>query len=65
MALKERLNTSLILVYPDFSIPFTLYTDASGDSISFNITQNQHGHECAILYGGRNFSDIEKNYSIT
>ena len=65
MTLKERLTTSPVLVYPDFSIPFTLYTDASGDSIGFNLTQNQHGHERAVLYGGRNFSDTEKKYSIT
>ena len=65
MTLKERLTTSPVLVYPDFSIPFTLYTDASGDSIGFNLTHNQHGHERAVLYGGRNFSDTEKKYSIT
>ena len=64
-SLKERLTTSPILVYPDFSIPFTLYTDASGDSIGFNLTQNQHGHERAVLYGGQNFLDTEKKYSTT
>ena len=52
MTLKERLTMTPILVYPDFSIPFTLYADASGDSIGFNLTQIQHGHECAIFYGG-------------
>ena len=65
MALKERLTTAPILVYPDFSIPFTLYTDASGDSIGFNLTQIQHGQERAIVYGGRNFSDTEKKCSVT
>ena len=53
------------MVYPDFSILFTLYTDASGDSIGFNLTQNHHGHGRSILYGGRNFSDTEKKYSVT
>ena len=38
MALKERLTAAPILVYPDFSILFTLYTDASGNSIGFNLT---------------------------
>ena len=65
MALKERLTTSPILVYPDFSILFTLYTDASGDSIGFNLTQNQHGHERVILYGVQNFLDTEKKYCVT
>ena len=64
MALKERLTIAPILVYPDFSIPFTLYTDASGDSIGFNLTQIRHGRERAIVYGRRNFSDIEKKYSV-
>ena len=65
MALKEWLTTAPILAYPDFSIPFALYTDASGDSIGFNLTQVQHGWERLIVYGGRNFSDTEKNYSAT
>ena len=43
LGLKERLTTAPILAYPDFSIPFTLYTDTSGDSIGFNLTQVQHG----------------------
>ena len=60
LALKGRLTTAAILVYPDFSIPFTLYINASGDSIGFNLTQIQHGKERAIVYGGRNFSDTEK-----
>ena len=43
MTLKERLTTAPILAYPDFSTPFALYTDASGDSIGFNLTQAQPG----------------------
>ena len=65
VALKERLTTTLILVYAGFDIPFTLYTDASGESIGFNLTQIQNDRERAIVYGGINFSDTEKNYSVT
>ena len=53
------------MVYPDFSNPFTLYTDASGDSIGFNLTQIQNGQERAIVYGRRNSSDTKKKYSNT
>ena len=53
------------MAYADFSIPFTLYTDASGDSIGFNLTQVQHDKERAIVYGRRNFLDTEKKYSAT
>ena len=65
MTLKERLTTAPILAYPDFSTPFALYTDASGDNIWFNLTQAQLGWERVIIYGGRNFSDTEKKYSAT
>ena len=54
LVLKEKLTTTPILPYPDFSIPFTLCTDASGDSIGFNLTQLQHDKERAIVYGGSN-----------
>ena len=65
LTLKERLTAAPILGYPDFSILFTLYTDACGDSIGFNLTQVQHGKERASAYWGRNFSDTEKKYSVT
>ena len=65
LALKEKLTTAPILAYLNFSIPFTFYTNASGDSIGFNLTQVQHGKERAIAYGRRNFSDTEKKYSVT
>lgn len=55
MALKERLTTAPSLVYPNFFVLFALYTDASGDSVGFDLTQIEHGRECAIAYGGRNF----------
>ena len=65
MAVKERLTAAPILGYLDCSISFTLYTDASGESIGFNLTQVQHGWERVVVYGGRNFSDTEKKYSHT
>ena len=65
ITLKERLTTAPILACPDFYIPFALYTDASGDSIGFDLTQVQHGWGRVIVYGGRNFSDTEKKYSAT
>ena len=65
MVVKERLTAAPILGYLDCSISFTLYTDASGDSIGFNLTQIQHVWERVVVYGGRNFSDTEKKYSHT
>ena len=60
LALKERLATAPILVFP-----FKLCPDASGDSIKFNLTQVQHAKERALVYGRRNFSDTEKKYYVT
>ena len=65
MILKETLTTAPILADPDFSISYTLHTDASGDSIGFNLTQIQHGRERVTVYGGRNLSDTEKKSSVT
>ena len=62
---RETTNDCPHFGYPDFSILFTLYTDASGDSIGFNLTQVQHGKERTIVYGGWNFSGTEKKYSVT
>ena len=36
MVLKERLTTAPILLYPFFSISFTLYTNTIEDSIRLN-----------------------------
>ena len=43
MALKEILTTAPVLLYQDFYIPLTLYSDASGSSAAFNLTQIQNG----------------------
>ena len=63
--LKEALTKAPILAYPDFTIPFNLYTDASYNGCGYNLTQFQNGKERAILYGGRDFTNTEKNYSTT
>ena len=65
LALKERLMTGPILAYPDFSIRFTLHTNASEDSIRFNLTQVKHDKERDIVYGGwqhRPFRDQVANH---
>ena len=43
MALKEILTTAPVLLYQDFYIRLTLYSDASGSSAGFNLTQIQNG----------------------
>ena len=65
MALKERLTTVPFLAYPDFSISFALYTNASRNGIGFNLTQIEHGRERSVVYDGLNFSDTKKTKSVT
>ena len=61
--LKELLTTAPILAFADFNEPLILYTDASGHSLGYNLTQHQNDKERAILYGGRSFTATEINYS--
>ena len=51
------------MIFNHFSF---FYTDANEeDAAGFNITQIQDGWERPIMYGVRNFSDMENNYIST
>ena len=63
--LKEALVSAPILAFPDFSIPFDLYVDASLDGIGMTLGQIQDGREVAIAYAGRDLNSAERNYSAT
>ena len=64
--LKSRLVKAPILVYPNFSIPFILDTDASDKGIGavlFQLGPDQLEHPLA--YFSRTLNKHERNYSIT
>ena len=63
--LKHVLTTAPILAYPDFTVPFELYVDASLDGIGVCLGQHQNGKEVAIAYAKRDFTPAERNYSAT
>ena len=63
--LKTALCESPILAYPDFSLPFSLHTDASDYAVGYVLSQKQNGLERVIAYAGRNLTPAEKNYSVT
>lgn len=64
-ALKKHLTSAPTLACPDFSLPYTLQTDASGVGLGAVLTQNIDGQERVIAYASRTLSDPEKKYSVT
>lgn len=55
----------MVLIYPDFSQPFVVATDASGLGIGAVLSQVRDGYERPIAYASRNFNNAELNYSTT
>lgn len=53
-----------ILAYPDFSLPFTLHTDASERGLGAILYQRQDGRLRVIGYGSRTLTTTERNYRL-
>lgn len=51
--------------YPDYSKPFYLTTDASGDGIGSVLSQDIDGNELPLAYASRALNKAEANYSTT
>ena len=55
-----------MLVFPDFTKEFILYTDASTCATGYvEGQQDDKGSERVIAYGGRSMSATEQNWGIT
>ena len=66
--LKEKLTSTPILAFPDFSEDsrFLLYTDASHQSIGYVLGQrDKKGREVVVGYAGRSLRPAEKNWGIS
>ena len=59
--LKDRLTSSSILGYADFTRPFILETDASLLGLGAVLMQNQEGGKRVIAYASRTLRKAEKN----
>ncbi|XP_074296346.1 uncharacterized protein LOC141626416 [Silene latifolia] len=58
LTLKERLTTASILAFPEGSMNFELYTDASKNGLGCVLMQNRK----VIAYASRQLKPYEKNY---
>ena len=64
--LKNVLTTAPILIFPDFSKTFYLYTDASDIALGAILAQlDSHGINHPISFYSKSFSRAERNYSVT
>ena len=59
--LKSALTTAPVLASPDFSQPFIIKCDASGESIGAVLMQNGH----PIAYASKSLNKAQANYSAT
>ena len=65
-ALKSSLIQAPILIFPDFSKTFYLYTDASDTALGSILAHlDENGVDHPIAYYSKVFSKAEKNYSVT
>ena len=64
-SLKLQLCSAPILAYPDFTMSFHLYTDASQSAVGYILGQCADGREHVVAYGGRELNTAERKYSTT
>ena len=63
--LKTLLTTSPITAFPDFSLPFRLYTDVSTAGLGAILAQVREGKEHIICCASRSLNQAEKAYPAT
>ena len=65
LCLKSCLTSAPVLVYPDFSKPFVVDTDASNGAVGGVLSQICDGKEHPVAYCSRTLTKCERNYSTT
>ena len=64
MQLKQACCNTPILGFADYTKPFVLHTDASGDGLGAVLHQQQDGVNRVIAFASRSLSKAEKNYPV-
>ena len=57
---KDKLYTTPVLAFPDFSLPFILTTDASKTALGAILSQVQNGEERPIAFASRQTNKAEQ-----
>lgn len=65
MDLKQALVSAPILVFPNYNIPFSIQTDASGFGISGVLLQEIDGLFRPVAFASRKLSFTESRYTTT
>ncbi len=64
--LKMTLTNAPVLVFPDYNLPFVIYSDASALGIGAVLMQRDaHGRHRPVAYASRVLNRAESNYSVT
>lgn len=61
--LKHALSNPPVVTFPDFTLPFSLHTDASGSAIGAVLAQKHGQQEKVIAYASHVLTKAEKNWS--
>ena len=60
-ALKQRLTTTPVLAYADFSLPFIVEIDASYQGLGAVLSQEQEGRRRPVAFASRGLKTTERN----
>ncbi|GJT36153.1 reverse transcriptase domain-containing protein [Tanacetum coccineum] len=63
--LKERLTTTLVIISPDWSMPFELMCDASDFAVGAVLGQRINGKFKPIYYTSKTLNDAQAHYTTT
>ncbi len=61
--LKNVLSSEPVVILPDFSVPFQIYTDASNLAVGAVLAQDRDGCEHVVAYASRALNSTQKRWS--